>query len=76
MFIVLLVGTGLAPQAVGIASDALRSTYGEESLRVALLFATGCHLLSGFFNFRGSLTYRADIAAVETMNRVHTQAAV
>jgi MFS family permease len=72
MFVVVLVGTGLGPQAVGIASDMLRPAYGERSLQMSLLFATSCHLLSGFFNFRGSRTYRKDLERVEAVNRAST----
>jgi len=63
LFIINIIGLGLGPQMVGIVSDALAPTYGEESLRWALL-------LSGFVNLWGALhfylagrTLREDLAA-------------
>ncbi len=40
LFVGNLVGSGIGPQAVGIVSDVLRASFGEESLRYALLCST------------------------------------
>ncbi|MDA0979429.1 MAG: MFS transporter, partial [Proteobacteria bacterium] len=37
LFILNIIGMGAGPQAVGMLSDALHSTYGQESLRYSLL---------------------------------------
>jgi MFS family permease len=39
LFVINMIGLGLGPQAVGIASDALYSRFGEDSLRYALLLS-------------------------------------
>lgn len=38
LFIINIIGLGFGPQLVGIASDLLKSTFGTDSLRYALLF--------------------------------------
>jgi hypothetical protein len=69
LFVVISVGMGLGPQAVGIVSDLLRPAFGNESLRMTLLFATALAIPVGYFNFRASLTYRADMAAAEARDK-------
>jgi MFS family permease len=68
-FVIFLVATGIGPQAIGFASDLLRPAFGEESLRIALLGATGFVLPAVFFFYRASLTYRSDLAAADARNR-------
>lgn len=60
-----IVGLGLGPQFVGLASDLWKPALGEDSLRYALLAATGGSLVSvfGFAMAAGHL--RVDIAARE-----------
>jgi predicted MFS family arabinose efflux permease len=40
LFIINIIGLGLGPQVVGLVSDLLKSTYGDESLRYALLICS------------------------------------
>ena len=50
LFILNIIGLGLGPQAVGLVSDLLRPTFGDESLRYSLLIA-------GFFNLWAAAHY-------------------
>ena len=68
LFVVNMVGFGLGPQAVGIVSDLLRPTYGEESLRITLLFGTAIAIPAALFYFQGSKTYIADKTAADKLN--------
>lgn len=74
-FIMNIVGMGLGPQIIGIASDLLKPAFGEESLRFALLGSTLCGLVATALYFRASLSYRADLAAVDARNRAEAAAA-
>jgi len=65
LFVINTIALGLGPQAVGITSDLLRSTFGENSLRIALLGACGIGLPAAVFFYRASVTYRSDVAAAE-----------
>lgn len=69
LFIINLASLGLGPQFVGIFSDMLRPTYGEESLRMTLLFATAIAIPAGLLFFRASQTYRADLVAADARNK-------
>jgi hypothetical protein len=40
LFIINIIGLGFGPQLVGIASDLLRPTFGNDSLRYALMFTS------------------------------------
>lgn len=74
-FVLNIVGLGLGPQIVGIASDALKPAFGDESLRIAMLCTTSIGLVAGFFYYLASRTYRDDIAAVDLRNRMAAAAA-
>ncbi len=65
MFIINLVGLGLGPVAIGKLSDMLRPTYGEESLRIALLAALVFVIPAATLFFLASRRYRLDVAAAE-----------
>jgi hypothetical protein len=69
LLVVNLVSVGLGPQAVGAASDFLRPWYGNESLRVALLSSTSIAVVSAFFFYRASQTYRKDLAFADAHNK-------
>jgi MFS family permease len=69
MFMVVTVGLGLGPQAVGIISDLLRASTGEESLRIMLLLMTLLCIPAALFYYRASITYRADLAVAEARNK-------
>lgn len=67
-FMVNTIGLGIGPQAMGVVSDLLRPTYGEESLRMSLLLVTTLSIPATIFYYRASRTYRADMAAAEAHN--------
>jgi MFS family permease len=67
-FVMNIVGMGLGPQIIGIASDLLKPAFGVESLRYALLGSTALGLVGALLYFRASLTYRADLAMVDARN--------
>lgn len=63
------IGVALGPQVVGSLSELLRPSFGEESLRVALLCACVVGIPAAGFFFRASLSYRKDVAAVLARNK-------
>lgn len=63
MFAINLVGLGLGPVLVGELSDLLRPTYGEESLRIALMLALLAFVPAALCFWLSSRFYRADLAA-------------
>lgn len=56
-----LLGAGLGPLLVGVASDALRSVVGEESLRYALLLCCPGYAWAGWHLWRASKTVSRDM---------------
>ena len=60
-----LIGLGLGPMAVGILSDALAPTMGQESLRYALLLFSPGYLWCAFHNWKASQTIEKDIQIIE-----------
>jgi predicted MFS family arabinose efflux permease len=62
MSFVNLVGFGLGPQAVGLTSDLLRGTFGDASIRYALLgCAAGSSLWAALQYFRTGRSYARDV---------------
>ncbi|MDR7069887.1 MFS family permease [Pseudoxanthomonas japonensis] len=61
-----IVGLGLGPQFVGIASDLWKPAFGEDSLRYALLAAMAGSAVSVFGFVMAARHLRADIAARES----------
>jgi MFS family permease len=59
-----LIGMGLGPLMVGVASDAFRSSAGEESLRYALLLFCPGFCWAGWHLWRGSKSVMDDLATV------------
>jgi MFS family permease len=61
-----LIGLGFGPQIIGLISDLLHPSQGEESLRYALLIVAPLAALTaaGFF-YAGSRTIAADLAAAD-----------
>lgn len=57
-----LIGLGLGPLAIGMASDLLRPHFGENSLGIALLIAVAAAVLSIFAYIAAAKTLREDIA--------------
>lgn len=65
LFVINIIGLGLGPQIVGIASDLLAPVYGGESLRYALLLVSMVYFWSTTHYFLGARTLRQDLAAVQ-----------
>ena len=61
LFLINLIGLGLGPQMVGIASDLLAPRLGHDSLRGALVLMVTFNLWSGLHYFLGARTLRADL---------------
>jgi MFS family permease len=57
-----LIGMGLGPLAAGALSDALRPTFGEESLRYALMVLSPGYLWAAWHLWRASRTVTRDVA--------------
>lgn len=66
LFLINLIGLGLGPQMVGIASDLLAPRLAEDSLRGALVLTVAINLWSGLHYFLGARTLRADLAGTAT----------
>ena len=62
LFTINIIGLGLGPQAVGVASDLLAPRFGEASLRYALLLAAGVNLWSALHFFLAGRTLVVDLA--------------
>ena len=63
------IGLGLGPQVVGIISDYLHPSLGEESLRTALIYASCVAFPAAYFFYRASRTYVANIRTIDALNR-------
>lgn len=61
LFIINLIGLGLGPLFFGILSDALRPTFGEESVRYVLVCAAALGLAPAFFFWRASLRLEREL---------------
>lgn len=59
-----LIGMGLGPLAAGALSDALRPSFGGESLRYALLTLCPGYLWAAWHLWRGSATVASDLLAI------------
>lgn len=62
LFINNLIGIGLGTLLMGRISDALRSVYGDESLRMAILYCTGFYVLAAVLMLLASRTLKRDWA--------------
>jgi predicted MFS family arabinose efflux permease len=61
LFILNIIGLGLGPQFVGFLSDQLAPTYGNESLRYALLIAGFFNIWAAFHYFLAGRHLKADL---------------
>lgn len=61
LFVANLIGLGLGPQFVGIASDLLRPEFGEDSLRYALVLLTFTSIWGAYHYHHASRTLRNDL---------------
>ncbi|WP_439817292.1 spinster family MFS transporter [Zavarzinia sp. CC-PAN008] len=68
LFIVNLIGMGLGPLSVGLASDLLRPTFGEDSLRYALMTMALFNLWAAWHYFKVGGTFSADAARAKAMS--------
>jgi MFS family permease len=59
-----LIGLGLGPLAVGVLSDALRPSLGDESLRYALLALCPGYLWASWHLWRSAHTVESDLSAL------------
>jgi MFS family permease len=66
LFLLNLIGLGLGPQGVGIASDLLAPQLAGDSLRGALVLTVLLNLWSGAHYFLGARTLEADLAGAES----------
>jgi predicted MFS family arabinose efflux permease len=64
LFILNIIGLGIGPQMVGIVSDALAPSYGQESLRYALLIVGLVNAWAAVHFFLAGRTLPEDLAAV------------
>ena len=60
LLIINLIGLGAGPLLIGRVSDALKITYGSESLRYAAVGVTAFYLLAALLIFLAGRTLRAD----------------
>jgi hypothetical protein len=63
LFILNIIGLGLGPFLVGVASDLLSGPFGEDSLRYAILLATVAYFWAGAHFLFASRSIRPDLAA-------------
>jgi hypothetical protein len=64
MFILNIIGMGFGPQLVGVLSDLFAPTYGQESLRMALLVLGVLNVWCAYHYYRAGRTLREDQTAV------------
>ncbi|MBJ21582.1 MAG: MFS transporter [bacterium] len=64
-FFASLIGLGCGPAFVGWASESLSGTYGEESIRFALMMAACVQLLGGLAHYLASRRYARDMLGAQ-----------
>jgi predicted MFS family arabinose efflux permease len=60
-FIINLIGYGLGPLVVGILSDYLEPSLGNESLRYAIFYISGLYLFGFYFLYKASMTIKNEL---------------
>jgi MFS family permease len=68
LFMLNIIGMGLGPYFVGIASDLLAPASGIDSLRYALCLAVLANIWAAGHYFAGARTLRSDLEATEALN--------
>jgi MFS family permease len=68
LFMLNIIGMGLGPYFVGVASDYLTPAYGISSLRYALCLAVLANIWAATHYLLGSRTLRADLDKTEALN--------
>ena len=61
LFILNMIGLGAGPQAVGILSDVLQPSYGDESLRYALLILSTVQIWAAYHYYQAGKSLKADL---------------
>ncbi len=61
LFILNMIGLGAGPQAVGILSDILQPSYGDESLRYALLTLSTVHIWAAYHYYQAGKSLKDDL---------------
>jgi hypothetical protein len=69
LFIQTLIGLGLGPFFVGVISDLLRPSSGNQSLAYGLVIVGMVNLWAAVHYFRGARTLREDLATTEHLGR-------
>ncbi len=72
LFVLNIIGLGFGPQLVGIMSDMFAPSYGQESLRMALLVLTFVNLWCAFHYFWAGRTLKADLAQATDLAKAST----
>lgn len=67
LFILNIIGLGLGPFLVGVLSDLLKGTFGVDSLRYAILIATGAYFWAGAHFLMAGKTLRQDLDAAKRL---------
>jgi MFS family permease len=65
LFVINLIGLGIGPQVIGLASDMLREIYGVDSLRYTLVLIAGVSLWAAAHYAIAAKHLRSELAAVE-----------
>jgi predicted MFS family arabinose efflux permease len=61
LFILNMIGLGAGPQAVGILSDVLQPSYGDESLRYALLMLSTVQIWAAYHYYQAGKSLKEDL---------------
>ena len=61
LFILNMIGLGAGPQAVGILSDILQPSYGDESLRYVLLTLSTVHIWAAYHYYQAGKSLKDDL---------------
>ena len=61
LFILNMIGLGAGPQAVGILSDVLQPSYGDESLRYALLILSTVQIWAAYHYYQAGKSLKEDL---------------
>jgi MFS family permease len=64
LFVINIIGMGLGPSTAGLLSDWLRPSFGDDSLRYALLIVSAAYLWAALHFWLASRTLREDLARV------------
>jgi MFS family permease len=72
MLVANLVGMGVGSQGVGVLSDVLVPSFGNDSLRYAMLFVALLSIWSAWHFWQAARTVRADLAVLATHARYQT----